>query len=67
MYAESSATNRLQAETNSRLALQLAPNLAQVHASRGLALCHSKHHEQAEAAFKRAIELDPKLFDAYYF
>jgi len=67
MYAESSATNRLQAETNSRLALQLAPNLAQVHASRGLALSHSRHHEQAETAFKRAIELDPKLFDAYYF
>lgn len=67
MYAESSATNRLQAETNSRLALQLAPEVAQVHASRGLALSHSKHHEKAEAAFRRAIELDPKLFDAYYF
>ena len=67
MYAESSATNRLQAETNSRLALQLAPDVAQVHASRGLALSHSKHHEQAEAAFRRAIELDPRLFDAYYF
>lgn len=67
MYAESSATNRLQAETNSRLALQLAPDLAQVHASRGLALSHSKHHAKAEAAFKRAIELDPRQFDAYYF
>jgi TolB-like protein/Flp pilus assembly protein TadD len=67
MYAESSATNRLQAETNSRLALQLAPDVAQVHASRGLALSHSKQHENAEMAFKKAIELDPKQFDAYYF
>lgn len=67
MYAESSATNRQQAETNSRLALQLAPDTAQVHASRGLALSHSHRHEEAAKAFRRAIELDPKLFDAYYF
>lgn len=67
MFAESSATNRQQAETNSRLALQLAPDSAQVHASRGLALSHSKRYEEAEAAFERAIKLDPKLFDAYYF
>jgi TolB-like protein/tetratricopeptide (TPR) repeat protein len=67
MYADSSASNRLQAETNSRLALQLAPDLAQAHASRGLALSHSKRHEEAEQAFLRAAELDPKLFDAYYF
>jgi TolB-like protein/cytochrome c-type biogenesis protein CcmH/NrfG len=67
MYAESSATNRLQAETNSRLAQQLAPDVAQVHASRGLALSHSKQHDKSEVAFKRAIELDPKQFDAYYF
>lgn len=67
MFAESSATNRQQAETNSRLALQLAPDSAQVHASRGLALSHSKRYEEATKAFERAIELDPKLFDAYYF
>lgn len=67
MFAESSATNRQQAETNSRLALQLAPDSAQVHASRGLALSHSKRYDEARKAFERAIELDPKLFDAYYF
>jgi tetratricopeptide (TPR) repeat protein len=66
-YAESSASNRLQADTNSRLALQLAPELAQVHASRGLALSHSNHHDEAGVAFQRAIELDPRLYDAYYF
>lgn len=67
MYADSSATNRLQAETNSRLALQMAPDSAQVHASRGLALSHSKRHAEAETAFLRAAELDSNLFDAYYF
>ena len=67
MYADSSASNRLQAETNSRLALQLEPELASVHASRGLALSLGKRHEEAEKAFTRAVEIDPKLFDAYYF
>jgi len=67
MYADSAVSVRLQAETNSRLALQMAPDLAQVHASRGLALSHSARQQEAEEAFSRAIELDPKLFDAYYF
>ena len=67
MYADSAVSVRLQAETNSRLALQIAPDVAQVHASRGLALSHSKRQEGAEKAFERAIELDPKLYDAYYF
>jgi adenylate cyclase len=67
MYTDSSVSNRQQAETNSRLALQLAPDVAQVHASRGLALSHSKREDGAESAFKRAIELDPMLYDAYYY
>lgn len=67
MYADSAISVRLQAETNSRLALQLAPESAQVHASRGLALSHSVRQDEAERAFERAAELDPTLFDAYYF
>lgn len=67
MYADSAVSIRLQAETNSRLALQLAPELAQVHASRGLALSYSTRQDEAEKAFERAVELDPKLFEAYYF
>ncbi len=67
MYADSAVSVRLQAETNSRLALQLAPELAQVHASRGLALSYSTRQDEAEKAFERAVELDPKLFEAYYY
>lgn len=67
MYADSAISVRLQAETNSRLALQLAPDLAQVHASRGLALSHSARQDEAERAFERAAKLDPQLFDAFYF
>ena len=67
MYADSAVSVRLQAETNSRLALQLSPQLAQVHASRGLALSYSTRQAEAEKAFERAVELDPMLFDAYYY
>jgi TolB-like protein/Flp pilus assembly protein TadD len=67
MYADSAVSVRLQAETNSRLALQLSPELAQVHASRGLALSYSSRQEEAEKAFERAVELDPRLFEAYYY
>jgi TolB-like protein/Flp pilus assembly protein TadD len=67
MYADSSASNRLQAETASRLALELDPKLAQAHASRGLALSLSKRYEESEKAFEEAIKLDPNLFEAYYF
>lgn len=67
MYADSAVSIRLQAETNSRLALQLAPDSAQVHASRGLALSYSTRQDDAEKAFARAIELDPMLYDAYYY
>ena len=67
MYADSAVSVRLQAETNSRLALQLAPESALVHASRGLALSYSTRQDEAEKAFDRAIELDPMLYDAYYF
>ena len=67
MYVDSAVSVRLQAEAFSRMALQLAPHLAQVHASRGLALSHSTRQDGAEAAFERAIELDPTLYDAYYF
>jgi TolB-like protein/Flp pilus assembly protein TadD len=67
MYVDNAVSVRLQADTNSRLALQLAPDLAQVHASRGLALSQSARQQEAEDAFRRATELDPKLYEAYYF
>ena len=67
MYADSTATNRLQAETNSRLAVQLAPDSAETHTSRGLALSHSKKYEEADAVFRTAIKIDPSHYEAYYF
>ena len=50
---------------NSNTALTFAPNMAEAHASRGLALFLSGHAAEAIAAFERAIELDPELFEGY--
>ena len=58
--------NGEEAERASRKALDLDPNLAKAHASRGQVLSLSKKHEEAEEEFEAAIRLDPRLFDAYY-
>jgi tetratricopeptide (TPR) repeat protein len=50
---------------NSNKALSFAPNLAEAHASKGLALFLSGHVEEATMAFERAIELDSELFEVY--
>jgi adenylate cyclase len=52
---------------NSSRALALAPNLAEAHASKGMALYIAGHAEEAIVAFERAIELDPALHEAHYF
>jgi adenylate cyclase len=48
-------------------ALELDEDLAEAHASRGLALSTVERHTEAEVEFKKAIALDPNLFEAYYF
>jgi len=52
---------------NSSRALELAPNLAEAHSSRGVAFYVSGHPRQAIAAFDRAMALDSGLFEAHYF
>jgi len=64
---DASDANLSQAETASRKALDLAPDLAAAHASRGFALTISRQFAAAEQAFEVAIKLDPTLFEAYYF
>ena len=67
MYFESNDANLQQAEVASRKALELEPDLAEAHASRGLALMLSRRHDEAALEFQTAISLNPKLFEAYYF
>jgi len=67
MYWESSDTNLEQADAASRKALELDPELAEAHASRGLVVSLKKQYEDAQAEFEIAMRLDPRLFEAYYF
>lgn len=52
---------------NSSRALELAPNLAEAHSSRGVAFYVAGHPREAIAAFDRAMALDSGLFEAHYF
>jgi non-specific serine/threonine protein kinase len=66
-YWDASETNLKEADAASRKALELDPELAEAHASRGLALSLSKRYDDAKTEFEMAIRLNPKLFEAYYF
>src|SRR5438093_833863 len=48
-------------------ALALDNELAEAHASRGLAFSLEKRYDQATAEFERAIALDPNSFEGHYF
>ncbi|HMC83572.1 MAG TPA: protein kinase, partial [Candidatus Polarisedimenticolia bacterium] len=67
MYSESTPQILDAANAASKKALELTPDLAEAHASRGLALSLSKEYAAAAREFETAIRLDPRLFEAYYF
>jgi adenylate cyclase len=63
-----SAGNSLElSDECSRKALELAPGLAEAHASRLHSAVANSNYAEAEAAFKAAVELDPQLYEAYYY
>ena len=66
MYDTSSEDNLKEAILASLQALELAPLLAEAHASRGVALTIRKQYRKAEISFEKAIELNPSLYDAWY-
>lgn len=53
-------------ERASLKALELAPQLAECHASRGFASSLSKRNDEAEPEFKTALAIDPRQFEALY-
>ena len=67
MYWDSSEDNLNEADAATRKALELDPDLAEAHASRGLALALSKNFAGARTEFETAIRLNPKLYEPYYF
>jgi TolB-like protein/tRNA A-37 threonylcarbamoyl transferase component Bud32/Tfp pilus assembly protein PilF len=64
---DSTEENLVQAEEASREAVELDPNLAEAHASKGFALGQRRLYDEAAEAFRRAMELNPRLFEAYYY
>jgi TolB-like protein/Flp pilus assembly protein TadD len=67
MYYESSEANLKEADAASRKALQIDPELAEAHASRGLAVSLNQRYDEAKLEFEEAIRRNPNLFEAYYF
>jgi adenylate cyclase len=67
MYFNASNVNLDEAKRASKRALELAPELASSHVSAGIAHCMSQNYKQAEAEFEKAIRLDPKDYEAWYF
>ena len=54
------------AEDASKMAIELAPGLAEVYASRGIVMALKQQFREAETAFRYSIELDPTLFLGWF-
>ena len=67
MYGDSTPANAGKAQEASNRAVELDPDSAEAHASRGVALSISKRYDEAQTEFENAIQLNPKLFEAHYF
>ena len=67
MWCEASDDNLQEALSASRRAVELDPQSAEAHASRGFAESLNRNYQSAEQEFETALGLDPQLFDAYYF
>ncbi len=66
-YWEASEANLKEADAASRKALELDPELAEAHVSRGMAVALNERYDEAEKEFETAIRLNANLFEAYYF
>jgi len=54
------------ADEASAKALEMQPELADAHCSRGLALFLRREYERAEEHMRKAIELDPNIYESHY-
>jgi DNA-binding SARP family transcriptional activator/Tfp pilus assembly protein PilF len=66
-WFDSGFSSAVNAEYASRRALETAPQLAETHVACGLTHSLAKRHAECIQAFDEAIQLNPYLFEAYYF
>ena len=67
MYVDPQDQYRVEAVTASKKALELNPDLAEVHASRGLAYLICDKYSEANVRFENALKLSPRLYEALYY
>ena len=67
MYWDASDENLAAVNAASMQALELMPELAESHVSRGLYYFASRNNPEAIAEFETALRLDPDLFEASYY
>jgi serine/threonine protein kinase/tetratricopeptide (TPR) repeat protein len=67
LWFEASEDNLREAIAASSRAVELDPESAEAHASRGLAESLIGNYEGAGQEFETAVRLNPRLFEAYYF
>jgi len=59
--------NLREAERASRIAMELAPDLADAHLARAYTLSNLRRYDEARPHFETAARINPNLFDAYYY
>ncbi|MEO7367718.1 MAG: protein kinase [Gemmatimonadaceae bacterium] len=65
-YFDARDFNLRQADKASKKALELGPELAEAHVSRGIVTSMTHQFAEAEASFEKAMKLEPKMFEAAY-
>ena len=63
----SAPTDLAEADRASRIAMELAPDLADAHLARGYTLSNQRRYGDACNHFEAAARINPNLFDAYYY
>lgn len=67
MYFDRIPANKEAAVEASQRAVELGEDFADTHAARGLALSLDQQYEEASREFETALQLNSRLFEAYYF
>jgi TolB-like protein/Tfp pilus assembly protein PilF len=65
-YFDARDFNLRQADKASKKALELEPELAEAHVSRGIVASLTHHFDEAEEAFAKAMKREPNMFEAAY-